>query len=113
KTFELYFKSEDEMESARASLNTLRIQNLVIEEMSDDTSSMIFIPFGSGNVNAITSHGGTTFSSFGSMFAAGFNEDEDPEKVKYLLRVEIAEQDFAKFKEIVNRLDCYIRYERE
>lgn len=109
KTIELYFKNEDEAESARASLNTLRISNLVIEEMLKDTDQTLFVPFTAANVSSGNFQGGSVFSPFSGAFVAGITNEEGEDQVTHLLRVDVDEQEYEKFLEIVRNYDCYVR----
>lgn len=112
KRVELYFKSEDDVESVQANLNTLKVNNLTIEEMTDDTDTKMFAPFLPTNVSSTGINNGAAFgfpSPFTSIIAN--NNDDDHfanDRITHLLRVDVEEEDFEQFLNIIKNYDCYV-----
>ena len=57
RSVEVYFKSENDAESARASLQTLKVTNLYIDEMPENIDTRMYIPFFPTNIGVSGSRG--------------------------------------------------------
>lgn len=79
-----YFKSENDAESARASLQKLKVENERVEEIPEDSRKERIIPFSSSGLQANVAEYG---ESFNDAFGA---KGED---MTHLLQFDVAEDD--------------------
>lgn len=114
KRVELYFKSEDAVESAHASLRTLKVNNVNIEEIPDDVDPNFLVSFFPNNVGSPGFPTGTFSGSFPPMIMNNSNDNDTltDDRFTHLLRVDVKEEDYHKFQEIMNNYDCYIAHKK-
>jgi len=108
-TIEVYFKNENDAESAQAQLRTLQVNHMYIEEMPEDADTTLFLPFFpmSGETN-------TTGSARGPVTPIISEVQDDgsgPSYPSYLLFVEIETEDYDQAMSILQEHECYMREE--
>lgn len=86
KKIEAYYKTENNAESAKAKLETLKADNVLVERISDPATKNKFTEI------------------IKDMFTAEEEDSYDPQ----ILRAEVAEEDFAEASKIVQESDGYI-----
>ncbi|QUW21565.1 hypothetical protein JSQ81_17485 [Sporosarcina sp. Marseille-Q4063] len=109
RSVEVYLKSENDAESVRASLQTAKVKNLVIDEMGEEESNTrMFTPFFPTNI------GGSGMP--GSVGPIGANapivvdedvfqgEDANP---THLLKLEVEESEYDHVLSILQNHECY------
>lgn len=100
---EVYFESENDAESAKASLQSIKTTPIFIEEMSGETDGKVYVPFFYTNIN-----------SFGPMNNTGvigtqasFSSDKKEGEVTHLLHFEVDEEDYNQALAILKEHDCF------
>lgn len=109
KHIEVYFKSEDKIEAAHASLKTLKTtSNLYIEEMPEDDGVKMFVPFFPTNIASSSSTTGT-LGSYGSFppFMTQMGSDDDPDRMTHLLRFDVEEEDYNQAIEVLKKNNAF------
>lgn len=111
KRIEVYFKNEDDVEAAHASLHTLKISDVTIEEMPEGTDTTTFLPFYSVNAGSsgMTNNNFAPYGAFAPMTSDADNEDDDhQDQMTHLLRFSVADENYNKTIEVLNKYDCYV-----
>ena len=108
RSVEVYLKSENDAESVRASLQTVKVKNLYIDEMGEGSDTKMYTPFFPTNI------GGSGMP--GSVGPIGANapivvdndvfSDKDANPT-HLLKVEIEESEYDHVLSILKNHDCY------
>ncbi len=106
-TIEVYFKNENDAESAQAQLRTLKVNQMYLDEMPEDTETRLFVPIlpTSGDTNI-------TGSARGPVTPIVSEIDDDlsgPNYPPYLLYVEVETDDYDQAMSILQEHDCYTR----
>lgn len=70
KKIEVYFKSENDAESAHAALKKLKVNDVYIEEIPEDIDTGVFVPFSSADVGSSSGAVGHSDTA-GSVGSAG------------------------------------------
>ncbi|WP_156290823.1 hypothetical protein [Oceanobacillus salinisoli] len=83
KQFIAYFKTEDDLLSARASLNTVRTHDITIDQVQRDNHGYTFIPYVS--INYTTSNTG---------FTAFYQDEQDERGQLFVLEGEADDRDY-------------------
>jgi hypothetical protein len=109
RSVEVYLKSENDAESVRASLQTVKVKNLVIDEMGQENGTRMFTPFFPTNI------GGSGIMA-GSVGQIGANApiviDEDGFRGEdaipsHLLKMDVEESEYDHVLSILKKHDCY------
>lgn len=109
KSVVLYFKSENDAESARAKLQSLKVSNLFIDQMSENTETEMYIPFFPTNIDSAQ-----TSPRAGAIGENGPLSDEieskqsvSNEEVTHLLQFDVKEEDYEEVLIALRDVDCY------
>jgi len=106
-TIEVYFKNQNNAESAQAQLRTLKVVHMYIEEMPKDTDATLYVPMFPTSI-----YTNTTASARGPITPAlsGVVDDvSGPDYPSYLLYIEIETDDYDKAMSILQEHEYYVR----
>jgi len=112
----VYFKTEDEAEKAKAHLQQLKVKDISVEEMPEASGTTIYVPFFPTNAGTSAASGsqGGLGSAAPIIPAVEADDGEQDDHLMHLLRVEIEDQDYEEAMSILKEQDCYrIRTEKE
>ncbi|WP_077624568.1 hypothetical protein [Sediminibacillus massiliensis] len=103
---EAYYKSENDAESARAKLNTLNTNQILIEEIPDGTDTKLLVPFmGSGDMAASTTTG---VPPVAPTQMDNKKKEADPKSLTHLIHFEVEEEDYEKALNVLRETGSYI-----
>ncbi|WP_210469755.1 hypothetical protein [Sporosarcina sp. 6E9] len=109
RSVEVYLKSENDAESVRASLQTARVNNLVIDEMGEESETRLFTPFFPTNIGS--SGMPASAGPVGVSAPIGIEEDvftgEEDAHPTHLLKLEVEESEYDHVLSILQKHDCY------
>lgn len=107
---EVYLKSENDAESLRASLQTAKVKNLVIDEMAEEDSNLrMFTPFFPTNIGSSGMPG--SLGLIGANTPIVDDEDVlrgDAANPTHLLKLDVEETEYDHVLSILKNHDCYI-----
>lgn len=110
-TIEVYFKNENDAESAQAQLRTLEVKHMYVEEMPEDTDTALFVHFFPTNIDSTTA--GSTGVVPASPIISGEREElAGPNYPSYLLYVEVETEDYDEAMAILQEHECFTREEK-
>ena len=108
RSVEVYLKSENDAESVRASLQTVKVKNLFIDEMGEESESRMFTPFFPTNIGS--SGMPSSVGPIGANVPIVVDEDafrgEDANPT-HLLKLEVEESEYDHVLSILRNHDCY------
>lgn len=119
KKIEVYFKSENDAESAHAALKKLKVNDVYIEEIPGDTDTGFFVPFSSANVGSSSGAAGYSgtagtagsaggpIAPFAPIVGRDNDEDHDHGKLTHLMHFNVEEEDFDETVSILIDNDGY------
>ncbi|UTR10513.1 hypothetical protein MM300_22030 [Evansella sp. LMS18] len=96
-----YFRSENDAESALAKLQKLKVENIFVDSIPDDTDRGIFIPAAATNV------GGGSGTSGVPGYLEGITHD-DENTFTHMLEFEVDEEDAEEAFELLKKEDAYV-----
>lgn len=106
KNIEVYFKNENDAKSAEAELRTLKLKDIYVEEMPEDSKPTSFIPLIPRSMDSgVAATGGV--GSVTPFIPSKEAESPGPNYPPYLLHVELEGEDWDKAMEILQEHDCY------
>jgi|SRR5699024_6733230 len=108
-TIEVYFKNENDAESAQAKLRTLQVNHMYIEEMPADADTTLFLPFFS--MSGETNISGSARGPVTPIISKGQNDGLGPNYPSYFLFVEVETEDYDQAMSILQEYECYMREE--
>jgi|SRR5690625_2911661 len=108
-TIEVYFKNENDAESAQAQLRTLKINHMYLDEMPDDSDTTMFVPFFPTSIDTNTT--GAARGPVAPIISDVTDDDSGPNYPSYLLFVEVETEDYDQAMSILQEHDCYMREE--
>ena len=100
---EVYFENENDAESAKASLQSIKTTPVFIEEMSGETDGKVYVPFFYTNINSSGSMNNT--GVIGT--PASFSSDKKEGEVTHLLHCEVDEEDYNQAISILKVHNCF------
>src|SRR5690625_3863397 len=106
-TIEVYFKNENDAESALAQLRTLKVVQMHIEEMPEDARTKLYVPVFPASLDT-----NTTGSARGPITPALSSVEDDvsgPDYPSYLLYIEIETDDYEQAMKILQDHEYYVR----
>lgn len=106
-TIEVYFKNENDAESAQAQLRTLKINHMYLDEMPEDSDTTIFVPFFSTSVDTNTA--GAARGPVAPIISDVRGDNSGPNYPSYLLFVEVETEDYDQAMSVLQEHDCYMR----
>lgn len=109
-SIEVFFKNENDAESAQAELRTLKVSQMYIEEMPEDANTTLFVPFFPTNVDSTTAGLGGV-SPAAPIISEVADNSPGPNYPSYLLYVEVETEDYDRVLTILEEHDCYMRDE--
>ena len=102
-----YFKSENDAESARASLQRLRVTDLYVEEVPEEEGTKMFIPlFTMGSTSSST--GAVGELDEGGIAANEMMRDNDS-PITHILECQVEDADYEEAKNILSDRNGYSR----
>lgn len=104
KSILVYFKSENDAESARAELQSLRVSNLYVEHLPEDDNKNMYVAIDLGRSPATVEAG--TVKPKGS-FSGLFGKKEDP--VTHLIQAEVIEEDYDEAIEVLKKGNGFVQ----
>lgn len=113
KNVRVYFTSENDVESAHTSLQSLKISDLYIEEMPEGTEADtdMFIPLFATNIGTSGSASNLGMSGTAAPFVPGITEEDVGEEgsgsITHLLHFEVEEEDYDEAIAILKEFECY------
>lgn len=108
KKIEVYFSSENDAESAHAELKKLKLNDIFIEEMPEDTHTRLFVPFISSNVGSSgTSGSAGPIAPVAPIVGRDNGENNDNENLSHLMHFEVEDEDYEEAVSILKEHDCY------
>ena len=104
---EIYFKSENDAESARASLQTQRVNNLFIDSIPESAGTKMYIPFFPTNIgtSGTPSNAGPIGPS--APLLTEDDSERDPGRLTHLLHLEVNEEDHDQVISFLKEHDWY------
>lgn len=115
KRLEVYFKNENDAESASLKLKTLRVSNNFIDEMPSGNEERYYVPFATVNSSSSGTPGmvNPAYVAETSSKRNQLEETENPynEKVTHMLQVDVVDEDYDEAVNILNEFDCFTRAE--
>lgn len=111
KSVALYFKNENDAESARTKLQSLKVSNLYVDQMSENMRTEMYIPFFPTNVGSsqTTANVGLFGENVPLSDEAENNHNETDDEITHLLQFEVEEEDYQEVKLALKGIDCYYR----
>lgn len=106
KNIRAYFKSENDVESARASLQRLRVSNLFIDELPEEereNNYVAILPLGSAsNSTSIGTGvaGANTGAGVGNIGAA-FDDGDDNNQITHILEGQVEDEDYEEAQAVL------------
>jgi len=110
KRLEVYFKNENDAESASLKLETLRVSNNFIDEMPNGGEQRNYVPFATANLSSSGTPGMVNPAYVVQVKAeSDQRKKENPydEEIMYMLQFDIVEEDYDEAIHILNEFDCY------
>lgn len=110
KHVELYFKNENDAQSAKAELNKYKVKDVFLEKMGEGNRSGLFIPIFSPYWGAGGGAAGGAFPSFaGSNDSSeeGKAEKADSKYMSHMLRFDVNEEDYDEAISMLKDYDPY------
>lgn len=109
KQVELYFKNENDAQSAKSELNKFKVKNVAIEKMEEGSRNGLFIPIFSPYWGAGGGVAGGSIPSYNED-SKGSSEVEqsknaDPKYMSQLLRFEVSEEDYDEVLSVLKEYD--------
>lgn len=111
---EVYFTSENDVESAHANLKTLKsIRDISVEEMQENDDVRMFVPFFPNNLGASSGTSGS-FGSYGSFAPFLTKQDHDHEdrnrndQITHLLRFNVEDEDYQQAMTILGKHNSFM-----
>ena len=100
---EVYFENENNAESAKASLQSIKTTSIMIEEMPRETGTRMYVPFFSSNIV-----GPGTINNTGAIGTQdSFSSDKKNGEVTHLLHFEVDEENYNQALSILKEHDCF------
>lgn len=109
-SIEVYFKNQNDAESAQANLRTLKVNHVYVEVMPEDVDTSLFVPFFPRPVDSGTVASGGV-GSVPPILPEIRKEVSGPNYPSYLLYVEVETEDYERVLSILEEHDCYVRDE--
>ncbi|GGM27599.1 hypothetical protein GCM10011351_11790 [Paraliobacillus quinghaiensis] len=103
KKIQAYFKTEDDAEDVHATLNKLNIQNVLVDQLTEESDRSFIAPLG---VNGSTS----AANPVGYPVPSDFEEDDKKER-SIMLEFEVEEEDFGEALNIIKENDGHVNRE--
>lgn len=108
RSVEVYFKNENDAESARSSLQTAKVNNLFIDEMPESNETMMYIPFFPTNTSASGTPGSVGPVGAGAPLVLDDNKEDDHQgRLTHLLQFDVNEEDYDHALSILKQHECY------
>lgn len=82
-----YFDSENDAESAKATLQTLKVRHVIVDKLPDTDEKVSYIPF---------TPTGQSQGAIGTIGLKNHNSEENEGQVTHLLEAQVEEEDFEK-----------------
>jgi len=105
KSIQAFFKTEDDAESAKATLNKLKTNDILVDELPDGGGTMTVVPLGySGNSThgLGAGHGGIIAPI---AFTGEVNPDDDNAPRNFMVDVQVEEADFQEALRVIMEKD--------
>jgi|SRR5699024_27912 len=106
-TIEVYFKNENNAESAQAQLRTLKVIDMYIEEMPKDARTTLYVPVFPASLDTNTT--GSARGPITPALSSVVDEVSGPDYPSYLLHVEIETDDYDEAMKILQDHEYYVR----
>lgn len=103
---DVFFKNENDAESAQAELRTLKVRNMYVEEMPEDADTTLLVPFFPTNIESSAGAAGNVGPITPIISDAGKDVD-GPKYLSHLLHVEVETEDYNEVLSILEKHDCY------
>lgn len=100
---EAYFKNENDAESAKASLQSIKTTSVFIEEMSAGTDTKLYVPFFTTNVEAAGAP--SNVRPLGAQVP--FLSEENHGEITHLLHFDVSEEEHDQAISILKDHDCF------
>ena len=110
RSVDVYFKSENDAESARASLQKVKATNVFIDEMPGDIGTKMYIPLFPTNIGVSgTQNNVGPIGANALLVTEGTKEagKEDQGRLTHLLHLDVNEDDYDQVFAILKEHDCY------
>jgi len=108
-TIEVFFKNENNAESAQAQLRTLKVVDMYIEEMPEDARTTLYVPVFPASLDTNTT--GSARGPITPALSSVVDDVSGPDYPSYLLYVEIETDDYEQALEILQNHEYYVRKE--
>ncbi|QTN00506.1 hypothetical protein ERJ70_15075 [Sediminibacillus dalangtanensis] len=109
KQVDAYFKNENDAEAVHARLQTLKVNNVSVEEIPEGTDTKVLVPFFPANTGTGTNGGFAPIAPLVNNKQRNQSGDGNPETLSHMLHFEVDEADYQKAMDILKESDCYGR----